>query len=243
MNAIQFLDRLLPVYQDIFQRLEDAGAEWVQIDEPCLSGHLIPGYRAEIERAYRLLGATCGKLKIMLTSYYASMGRNAAFVMMDLPVDGIHIDVVAAPQDLDSVVWDYDGEKLISLGVIDGRKAWITDLVATVKLVNSVLDFVPMDKLVLAPTCSLMHVPEDVEDEDYESQVKPWLAFAKQKLKELQILGAFYGKYEFEDKVHASTLIAMSNSILEDRSRSRKFMSRPFQEEIRDLLATHLQPV
>lgn len=184
-NKLDLLDRLLPVYSNILQRLAYQGVEWVQIDEPILVLDLPHDWRNAFERAYNQL-QSC-PLKILLATYFGELGEHTSFTCK-LPVAGLHIDLVRAPEQLTAVLDNFANHKVLSLGLIDGRNIWRTDLNAALATVATVRERFK-GELWLAPSCSLLHVPIDLEPETaLEPTIKSWLAFARQKLTELEIL-------------------------------------------------------
>lgn len=184
-NKLDLLDRLLPVYSNILQRLAYQGVEWVQIDEPILVLDLPHDWRNAFERAYNQL-QSC-PLKILQATYFGELGEHTSFTCK-LPVAGLHIDLVRAPEQLTAVLDNFANHKILSLGLIDGRNIWRTDLNAALATVATVRERFK-GELWLAPSCSLLHVPIDLEPETaLDPAIKSWLAFARQKLTELEIL-------------------------------------------------------
>lgn len=184
-DRLALLDRLLPVYGEILQRLAAQGVEWVQIDEPILVLDLPREWRAAFEAAYsRLSGAGP---KTLLCTYFGGLGDNL-HLACHLPVDGLHVDLVRAPAQLDVVLDKLPAWKVLSLGILDGRNVWRADpdpLLARLRPVAGRLG----DRLWLAPSCSLLHVPQDLGRETgLDAELRNWLAFARQKLDELRIL-------------------------------------------------------
>ncbi len=184
-DRLTLLDRLLPVYGEILQRLLDAGVEWVQIDEPILVLDLPADWRAAFESAYSRL-QTPGLNKLLAT-YFGALEDNL-HLACSLPVEGLHVDLVRAPEQLPLVLDKLPAWKALSLGVLDGRNVWRADpdrLLETLAPVKERLG----ERLWLAPSCSLLHVPLDLAGETkLDDELKGWLAFARQKLDELRIL-------------------------------------------------------
>ncbi|MGB3387301.1 MAG: 5-methyltetrahydropteroyltriglutamate--homocysteine S-methyltransferase [Pseudaminobacter sp.] len=187
-NPIALLPKLLPVYQDLLGRLAEAGADWVQIDEPALVTDLIPNELEAFKHAYAKLTAATPRLKIMLATYFGALGDNLA-TALSLPVAGLHVDLVRAPEQLEEVARQAPKEAVLSLGLIDGRNIWRADLPAILERIKPVVAGWPLDRIEIAPSCSLLHVPIDLELEDaLDEDVKSWLAFAAQKMDELVVL-------------------------------------------------------
>ncbi len=192
-DRLTLLDALLPVYAEALSRLAAAGATWVQLDEPCLALDRTPAEREAFGRAYRFLAERAPKVKILVATYFAGLDDNLP-TAVELPVAGLHVDVTRAAGRLDALLegWPAGGGregKVLSLGVIDGRNIWKADLGAVLRQLEDGLERAGAAQLWVAPSCSLLHVPIDLELEtSLDSELKGWLAFAKQKLAEVVIL-------------------------------------------------------
>ncbi|MFC3814819.1 5-methyltetrahydropteroyltriglutamate--homocysteine S-methyltransferase [Lysobacter sp. GCM10012299] len=180
---LELLDALLPAYVQLLQQLKTAGASWVQIDEPCLVLDLGDADRDAYRRSFAALSAA-DVPQILLASYFGDLGDNVDLVA-SLPVDALHIDLARAPQQLERVLAAWPAERALSLGIVDGRNVWRTDLDAALALVRTAGSRVRW----LAPSCSLLHVPIDLELERKLPQpLRGGMAFARQKLEELRLL-------------------------------------------------------
>jgi 5-methyltetrahydropteroyltriglutamate--homocysteine methyltransferase len=187
LDPFSLLAVILPIYGEILQRLAAAGADWVQIDEPCLLLDLDSRTDAAYEYAYKELAAA-SSLKLMLTTYFGALRENLD-TALQLPVAGLHIDLVRAPEQLAATLPYFPVDKVLSLGVIDGRNIWRTDLDAVLRLLQPALDKLGADRLQLAPSCSLLYTPHDLNLEPaLDDELRCWLAFARQKLDELALL-------------------------------------------------------
>lgn len=182
------LPRLLSVYEDVLKRLCAAGAEWVQIDEPCLVLDLDQPTKVAYQTAYNAL-SSASSLKIMLATYFGELGDNLTLVS-NLPVAGVHVDLVRAPHQVENVAKALPFSFWLSLGVVDGRNIWKTDLAAASLLIEQAAKLRGgAAQLMVAPSCSLLHSPVDlVEEKKMSADLKSWLAFATQKLSELRVL-------------------------------------------------------
>ncbi len=186
-DRLSLLDALLPVYAQVLHRLSEQGVEWVQIDEPILGLDLPDAWRYSFERSYAQLGRS--KVKLLLTTYFSPLQDNLR-IACQLPVAGLHIDAVRAPEDLVGVLDALPSYKVLSLGVVDGRNIWRADLDAAQAVLCRALDK-HQGEVWTAPSCSLLHVPYSLVAEDkLDVQIKPWLAFAVEKLDELRLLKA-----------------------------------------------------
>jgi 5-methyltetrahydropteroyltriglutamate--homocysteine methyltransferase len=188
-DPLSLLPGLLPIYAEMLRRLAAAGADWVQIDEPCLVLDLDDQTRDALKTAYETLAKAAPGLKLLITTYFGTVGDNLDTVLR-LPVAGVHLDLVRAPSLLDEVRFKARSDLILSLGVIDGRNIWRSDLVALLGRIEPVADQRGRDRLILAPSCSLLHVPVDLDLESgLDPDLKRWLSFAVQKVEELSILG------------------------------------------------------
>lgn len=186
-DRLQLLERLLPVYGQLLDQLADLGVDWVQVDEPVLVTELDADWKLALETAYHTLKSS--RVKLLLATYFGTLGENLQQAC-NLPVAGLHVDAVRGRQELSAVVDWLPPHKVLSLGVIDGRNIWKTDLNGLLEWLTPVHDKLG-DRLWLAPSCSLIHVPVDLALEtDLDPEIRSWLAFARQKLEELQLLKA-----------------------------------------------------
>ena len=185
---VSLLERLLSVYAKVLAELRAAGVDWVQIDEPCLVLDLSEEEQAALQHAYRALHELVPDLKIMLATYFGEIGENLPMAL-SLPVAGLHVDLVRAPQQIEAFLMA-STDVTLSLGVIDGRNIWKADLAAIHKTIEPFVQRFGADRLQIAPSCSLLHAPIDLELETgLDDELKSWLAFATQKLDELAALG------------------------------------------------------
>lgn len=184
-SKLAFLPTLLKAYQIILDDLDEQGCEWIQIDEPILSLELDESWQQAIIDAYKYLKK--GDSKWLLATYFGRIDH-LTNIVSDLNIDAIHIDTTAEHGDLASLVYSLPEHWVISLGVIDGRNIWKTDLVSTYQTILPLYNVLG-DRLWLAPSCSLLHSPIDLNLETkLDADVKSWLAFAVQKCHELRLL-------------------------------------------------------
>ncbi len=186
--TISLLGELLPVYERVLKQLAALGADWVQIDEPCLVLDLSATQQAAFKTAYDKLAAAAPGLHIMLATYFGDL-RDNLDTMMALPVAGFHVDLVRAPEQLDAVLAKMPAKKSLSVGVVNGRNIWRSDLDVCLQMVEKAIAKLGAESVQVAPSCSLLHSPVDLDGEDkLDTELKSWLAFAKQKLSEVAIL-------------------------------------------------------
>ncbi|MEN9849015.1 MAG: hypothetical protein RL368_1755 [Pseudomonadota bacterium] len=179
------LAKLLPVYQNILQRLHEMGVTWVQIDEPILGLDLSEEWKASFQEVYTQLANL--PVKILLASYFSPLEENLNLAC-GLPVAGLHIDAVRAKLELEQVSACLPADKILSVGIIDGRNIWRSDLTAALETLRPIAAQ-RGENLWIAPSCSLLHMPISLETETLlDAELKSWLAFAGEKLVELNIL-------------------------------------------------------
>jgi len=186
VKKLDLLPQLIEAYIELLNSLSQKGIEWVQLDEPILVTELDPGWANAFTQAYEEIGMT--DVKILLSTYFGSLEDNLDLVTR-LPIDGLHIDTINARKEVDTMISKLPSDKVVSLGVVNGRNIWKSDI-------NSILDWLePIanklgDRLWIAPSCSLQHVPVDLgSEEKLDAEIISWLAFAKQKLEEIEIIG------------------------------------------------------
>ncbi len=199
----ELLDSLVAVYEKIISRLAAEGAEWIQLDEPILSLDLPPEFHARFQKVYQKLVA-CGA-KIFLANYFGELGslRDTVF---DLPVHGLHLDLVRGPADLEPALENWPAERVLSLGLVNGRNIWINNLAETQKIIQKARTKRAAETLWLAPSCSLLHVPHSLRRENQLApELRPRLAFAEEKLQEISLLAAPENASDFAEnsRLHA----------------------------------------
>lgn len=187
-EPLTLLDRLLPVYAEVLTDLRAAGAEWVQLDEPALVQDRTPAELTAATRAYHDLGALTDRPKLLIASYFDRLGDPLP-ALAKAPVDGLALDFTeAAAANLDALaaVGGLPGKRLVA-GIVNGRNIWINDLAKSLATLGTLLGLA--DRVDVAASCSLLHVPLDTAAErDIEPQILRWLAFARQKTAEVVTL-------------------------------------------------------
>jgi 5-methyltetrahydropteroyltriglutamate--homocysteine methyltransferase len=192
-EPLALLDRILPSYVELLARLQEAGATWVQLDEPALVCDQPTAVLSHVARAYRALTDAADRPKLLVASYFDRLG-DALPVLAGLPVEGLALDFTGpAIGNLDALasIGGLPGKRLVA-GVVDGRNVWRTDLSSALATLGTLLGLA--DRVDVAASCSLLHVPLDVAlERDLDPQVAGWMAFARQKLEELAILARGLG--------------------------------------------------
>jgi len=188
VTRAQVFRSILPLYEELLRRLSTAGAEWVQIDEPCLCLDLDFEAEKMYREAYAAFAGASSLPKLMLTTYFGDLGENLDLAL-ELGTAGIHLDLVRAPKQLDALLAKNVTPLKLSLGLVDGRNVWRTDMSAAVAILETATRVLGKDRLEVAPSCSLLHSPVDLDAEaKLDPEVRSWMAFAKQKLQEVALL-------------------------------------------------------
>ncbi len=184
-DKLALLPDLVAVYQQILLRLESLGINWLQIDEPILALEVGSGWQQAFVDTYQKLNGTL--VNVLLTTYFGDISHNLD-VIRQLNVQGLHVDIVAESVDIVKINQSIDPDWVLSVGCVNGRNVWRSDLQKTYQTLAPIYKQ-RAEKLWLAPSCSLLHSPVDLEGESkIDSHVLPWLAFAKQKCEELKRL-------------------------------------------------------
>ncbi|MBD9517555.1 5-methyltetrahydropteroyltriglutamate--homocysteine S-methyltransferase [Pseudomonas sp. PDM22] len=213
-DKLDLVERLLPLYGQIFRRLAAQGVEWVQIDEPILALDLPQDWKNAFERTYNLLQSE--PLKKLVATYFGGLDDNLGLAA-GLPVDGLHLDLVRAPEQFPTILDRLPAYKILSLGVVNGRNVWRCDLEKSLEVLRHAHERVG-ERLWVAPSCSLLHSPVDLEREDQlDAELKSWLAFAVQKCAEVALLARAINQPEAPQVIAA---LAQSRTVQTSRAAS-----------------------
>lgn len=202
-HRLELIKKLLPVYLEVLKKLDDANAHYIQFDEPCLALNLSEAERNTIVKTYQEIRSKFPHLHIILASYFECYGQNLQ-TALSLPVQTIHLDLVRCPSQLDDILTtDFVRTKTnLSLGVVDGRNIWKNDFQQSLAFIDKVVEKIGIERVWVAPSCSLIHSPCDLDletnDKTLTPEIKQWLAFAKQKIDELVILKKLSTKEDAE---------------------------------------------
>ncbi|HEX5155314.1 MAG TPA: 5-methyltetrahydropteroyltriglutamate--homocysteine S-methyltransferase [Parafilimonas sp.] len=212
-NRLDLINKLLPVYYEILKELDDTGAYYIQFDEPCLSLNLTQAERDVYTKTYNSIKQKFPHLQIILASYFECYGDNLQTVLQ-LPLHTLHLDLVRCPAQLDDILTTkfVQSKTQLSLGVVDGRNIWKNDFEQSLSLVKKAVSKIGKERIWIAPSCSLLHSPCNLDFEtQLSAEIKQWLAFAKQKLEEVVILKQLannetndVAKEKFEDNKKAN---------------------------------------
>ena len=215
LNKFDLADSLIDVYVQIAEKLAADGAEWLQIDEPIFSLDLDDTQRGVIEKAYAKLAQVDG-IKIMVANYFGGLADNME-LFTALPVAALHIDAVRGLKEAEVVAARLDDSKYLSVGIIDGRNIWKTDLERASNVLQTIKGEIGGERLIVGPSCSLLHSPVTLRSETkLDDEFKNWLAFAEEKLDEIVFLAnAADGKVD-------KAMLAANQQAMADRADSAR---------------------
>lgn len=234
-DKLDLLERLLPVYNEILGRLAAQGVEWVQIDEPILTLDLPQVWKNAFERAYHILQYS--PLKKLVATYFSGLQDNLGLAV-GLPVQGLHIDAVRAPDQLGQVLDRLPTYKILSVGLVNGRNVWRCELEQALAQLQPAQERFG-DNLWVSSSCSLLHSPVDVEREDkLDPELKSWLAFAVQKCSEISVLRDALNDPQAPN---VQSALAASRAIQESRARSPRIHKAEVQARIEAINASDSQ--
>ncbi len=235
-DRLALLERLLPVYGEVIARLAQAGASWIQLDEPCLALDRTPAELAAYRTAYAQLAKHAGPAKLLLATYFAGLDDNAA-TALGLPVQAVHVDLVRAPAQLDALLARWPADKILSAGVVDGRNIWRADLSSALKPLQRAQEKLGPERVWVAPSCSLLHVPIDLDQETkLDAELKSWLAFARQKLAEVVTL-----KRALAAPQAVADALAASDRAAADRRTSQRIHSAAVAQRVGAVTASDVK--
>ncbi len=201
------LPKLLPAYAQLLRELAAEGVDWIQIDEPILAVDAPQAYLDAFPTVYKELANT--GTRIIIGTYFASVAEHLE-LLKNLPVHGLHIDAVRAPEQVATFVNAWPQNKVLSIGLIDGRNVWRANLSKVIDTLAPIAAKLG-NNLWIAPSCSLLHSPQDLAvEEKLDSEIKSWMAFAAQKLVELGTVkqALAHGKDSVKDAIAASDAAA-----------------------------------
>ncbi len=187
-NKIDLLDNLLSAYEDLFSSLKKIGVTDLQIDEPFLVTDLNQNDIRAYIKAYSHLKKFAGSIKLHLATYFESLEENLELAL-SLQTSSIHLDLVRGKSQLNTALSLIDDKQILSLGLVDGRNIWVNNFEESIALGKTAIDKIGKDRVIIAPSCQLLHVPVDLNNETLlDAEIKSWLSFATQKLQEIVVI-------------------------------------------------------
>jgi 5-methyltetrahydropteroyltriglutamate--homocysteine methyltransferase len=234
-DKLALLELLLPVYGEVLERLAALGVEWVQIDEPILVLDLPQDWKNAVERAYNQLQRA--PLKKLVATYFGGLEDNLGLAAA-LPVDGLHIDLVRAPDQYPVILDRLPAYKILSLGLVNGRNVWRCDLDKALNVLRHAAERLG-ERLWVAPSCSLLHAPVDLAREDQlDAELKSWLAFAVQKCAEVAVLARAVNQ---PDDVLVQSALQQSREVQASRALSSRIHKPEVQARLAAIKPRHSQ--
>ncbi|MCK8495090.1 5-methyltetrahydropteroyltriglutamate--homocysteine S-methyltransferase [Spirosoma sp. RP8] len=223
-DRIELINKLVPIYVEIINRLGQLGAEWIQLDEPYLALDLSKKEKEAFEFAYRQIASQVSDVKLMVATYFDALLDNTALAV-SLPIMALHVDLVRAPEQLDEVLALTPDPLILSLGIVDGRNVWKNDYEKSLKLIDKAVEKLGKNRVIISPSCSLLHSPIDLDGETaLDPEIKNWMAFAKQKLNEVRELGQIVDGNQ--------TLLEANKKAIQSRHASHKVHKQPVKDRV-----------
>ncbi len=228
-DPVTLVDSLIPVYVEIFNRLIGHDCTWVQIDEPVLALDLSEEQKKAFTLAYEEITRAVPDMNIWLTTYFEGLRDNTELAF-SLPVPAVHVDLARAPEQLDDcIAAAKQHDKMLTLGLVDGRNIWRNNLSASLARLEKAAETLGKDMVSVSASCSLLHSPVDLDLETaMDPQIKSWMAFAKQKCGEIATLA----KGLEEGRAAIADALAESDRIAQDRKTSERIHNKAVQERL-----------
>jgi 5-methyltetrahydropteroyltriglutamate--homocysteine methyltransferase len=237
-NKLDLIESILPVYLEILHRLKEEGVEWVQFDEPFLVLDLDTKAKETYRYAYKEIHKQIPYINKILATYFDGLKDNL-HLSFSLPVQALHIDLVRFPEQLDEILGNIPEKLLLSLGIIDGRNIWKNDFEKSLEVIHKTISKIGKDRIMIAPSCSLLHSPVDLELETdtkvLSPEIKNWLAFAKQKIDEVVTLKRLA---ENEDTPELQKKLQENKDAAISRKTSALIHNEKVKEKIRNIEKT-----
>ncbi len=232
-NRFELLDNLLNSYFDLFDKLAKIGVVDVQIDEPFLVTDLSKEAIEAFKYSYKLLNKNKKSIKLHLATYFEALGDNAELAF-SLETESVHVDLVRGEKQFDNVLNLVKNHQILSLGVVDGRNIWINNLEKSINLVKKAIAKISKDRIIVGPSCQLLHVPVDLDLEtNLDDEIKSWLCFAKQKLQEIQIIA----KVASGDEISYKKNLEANAKAISNRNSSTRIHNQKVKERLKTINA------
>ena len=234
-DKLDLIKNLLPVYIEILNKLKDQGVTWVQFDEPFLALDISDKAKEAYTFAYSAIRKQFPHIKILVATYFEGLKDNLGLAF-SLPICALHIDLVRCPQQLGEVLEGIPEFLSVSLGIVDGRNIWKNDFETSLSVIKKVIAKIGAERILIAPSCSLLHSPCDLELETNEEtlipEIKQWLAFAKQKVDELVVI-----KELASEKPSSAALFALevNKKAIDSRATSSLIHNKEVKERVRTI--------
>ena len=187
-DPLDLIGNVLPVYIEIMSKLKELGADWIQIDEPVLVQDLSDKQIDVFKDTYKRLCGLDSRPKLFLNSYFGGIDDKIQWIA-ELAFEAIHVDLVRAPRQLETVLNHLPDSTILSMGVINGRNIWKAELLPVLCVVDKTAERLGKERVIVSPSCSMLHCPIDLDCEDeLPTEIKERMSYAKQKLAELALV-------------------------------------------------------
>ena len=229
-DKLDLLDGVVAVYEELIRELVAAGVKAIQLDEPILVADLHQSFQDAFEPAYRRLRLASQGTELFVATYFGELGENLSLAT-SLPIDVLHIDLVSGREQLGAVLQQLPDTMKLSMGVVDGRNVWRADLDDALDLLRIAEQRIGLERILVAPSCSLLHCPLDVSLEtELDPDVHQWLAFGRQKLSEVAWLAK-----ELDQPGHDPEKLNRSRAAMAARRSSRKIRNPQVQKRLESI--------
>ncbi|WP_162419495.1 5-methyltetrahydropteroyltriglutamate--homocysteine S-methyltransferase [Cyclobacterium roseum] len=240
-ERLDLIENLLPVYLEIIRELEDAGTEWIQFDEPFLAMELNQKAQKAYLKVYHQIRKSFPHIKILLATYFGPLKENLNLTL-NLPVCALHVDLSRCPEQLDEILNQLPDKISLSLGLVDGRNIWKNPFQRSLQIIQKVRARLDDNRILIAPSSSLLHVPLDLNEESQNSgrlaEIKPWLAFAQQKLEEL---GQIKKIALAPEETQHQRLLQENINAIENRKTSRLIRNESLKEKVNAVISSEVR--
>ncbi|MGJ0319972.1 5-methyltetrahydropteroyltriglutamate--homocysteine S-methyltransferase [Aliarcobacter cryaerophilus] len=228
------ISSVVKVYKELLEEISKLNSEIVvQFDEPLFVKDLEPKVLSLLKPVYDELSSVSTNIKIVVTTYFEH-SNEATKILVNTPIWALGLDFIHGVKNLESLEFIKNSNKVLIAGVIDGRNIWKSNFEDKLNLLNKISNVVSKDNIIVGTSCSLLHVPFTLSYEDnLDKEIKSWLAFANEKLKELNLVSKqFFGsKLSLEDIAN----IEKNRQDNIQRKVSTKIHNQKIQEEIKNL--------
>jgi 5-methyltetrahydropteroyltriglutamate--homocysteine methyltransferase len=229
-DRLDLAKNLLLVYIELLKKLQNLNVQWVQFDEPFLALDLSDKAKETYAYVYKEIARQFPSIKVLLATYFDGLRDNLALAT-SLPVQALHVDLVRYAQQLDEVLKALPENITLSLGVVDGRNIWKNDFARSLTLIDKAVKAIGGSRIIIAPSCSLLHSPCDLDletnDDALLPEIKNWMSFAKQKLTEVS---ALRGLAQATTSTQYANLLQQNQQALASRKASTR-IHRPEVEQ------------
>ncbi|XVF19552.1 hypothetical protein REPUB_Repub11eG0121300 [Reevesia pubescens] len=189
-SLLSLIGKILPIYKEVVAELKSAGATWIQFDEPTFILDLESHQLQAFTDAYSELESSLSGLNVLIETYFADVPVETYKTLTSLKgVAGFGFDLVRGTKTLDLIKGGFPSDKYLFAGVVDGRNIWANDLASSLSTLRALEGIIGKDKVAVSTSCSLLHTAVDIVNETkLDKELKSWLAFAAQKIVEVNAL-------------------------------------------------------